>query len=88
MITLGGGMVIDPSPCKSRRVQHELPERLERLHVGDENIRSEEVIYLQSVRGVTESEFLVRTGLSSRQSGKALQLLQSQQKELTHLNLK
>ena len=82
MITLGGGMVIDPSPGKSRRVQHELPERLERLHVGDENIRSEEVIYLQSVRGVTESEFSVRTGLSSRQSGKALQLLQSQQKVL------
>ena len=82
MITLGGGMVIDPSPGKSRRVQHELPERLERLHVGDENIRSEEVIYLQSVRGVTETEFSVRTGFSSRQTGKALQLLQSQQKVL------
>ena len=49
----------------------ELPGRLERLHVGDENIRSEEVIYLQSVRGLTESEFSVRTGLSSRQSAKA-----------------
>ena len=45
MITLGGGMVIAPAPGKSRRVQHELPKRLERLHVGDENIRSEEVIY-------------------------------------------
>ena len=54
MFTLGGGMVVDPSPSKSRRVLQELPERLRRLHDGDENVRSEEVIYLQSVRGVVE----------------------------------
>jgi len=82
MLTLGGGMVIDPSPSKSRRVLHELPERLRRLHEGDENVRSAEVIYLQSVKGVIEAEFTVRSGLSAKQSGKVLQLLQSQQKVL------
>jgi selenocysteine-specific elongation factor len=82
MITLGGGMVIDPSPSKSRRVLHELPERLSRLHEGDENVRSAEVIYLQSVKGVIEAEFTVRSGLSAKQSGKVLHLLQSQQKVL------
>ena len=82
MFTLGGGVVVDPSPSKSRRVLQELPERLRRLHAGDENVRSEEVIYLQSVRGVVESEFSVRSGLSSKQSGKVLQLLQSQKKIL------
>ena len=82
MFTLGGGMVIDPSPSKSRRVLHELPERLKRLHEGDENVRSAEVIYLQSVKGVIESEFTVRSGLSAKQSAKILQLLQSQQQVL------
>ncbi len=80
MFTLGGGMVIDPSPSKSRRVMHELPERLRRLQDGAENVRAEEVIYLQSVRGVIESEFSVRSGLSVKQSAKILQLLQSQKK--------
>ena len=82
MYTIGGGMVIDPSPSKSRRILHELPERLKRFHDGDENVRSAEVIYLQSVRGVIESEFTVRSGLSAKQSGKVLQLLQSQQQVL------
>ena len=82
MYTIGGGMVIDPSPSKSRRILHELPERLKRLHDGDENVRSAEVIYLQSVKGVIESEFTVRSGLSAKQSGKVLQLLQSQQQVL------
>ena len=79
MFTLGGGMVIDPSPSKSRRVLHELSGRLRRLHDGDENVRSAEVIYLQSVKGVIEAEFSVRSGLSAKQSAKILQLLQSQQ---------
>ena len=82
MFTLGGGTVIDPSPSKSRRVMQELPERLRRLHDGDEYVRSAEVIYLQSVRGVIETEFSVRSGLSAKQSGKVLQLLQSQQQVL------
>ena len=82
MHTIGGGMVIDPSPSKSRRVLNELPERLGRLHDGDENLRSAEVIYLQSVKGVLEAEFTVRSGLSVKQSGKVLKLLQSQHKVL------
>ncbi|MEC9296622.1 MAG: selenocysteine-specific translation elongation factor [SAR324 cluster bacterium] len=82
MFTLGGGMVIDPSPSKSRRVLHELSGRLRRLHDGDENVRSSEVIYLQSVKGVIEAEFSVRSGLSAKQSAKILQLLQSQQQVL------
>ena len=82
MFTLGGGMVIDPSPSKSRRVLHELSGRLRRLHDGDENVRSAEVIYLQSVKGVIEAEFSVRSGLSAKQSAKILQLLQSLQQVL------
>ena len=48
--TIGGGTLINPSPSKSRRLQQELPERLRRLMDGDEYVRSEEVIYLRSVR--------------------------------------
>ena len=81
-ITIGGGMVIDPFPRKSRIILDELPKRIKRLHDDDENLRSEEVIYLQSIQGVVESEFLVRSGLSRRQSAKILQLLQSQKKVL------
>ena len=80
MHTLGGGMVIDPSPSKSRRMQREFPKRLVRMYKGDENVRAEEVIFLQSVRGVKESEFSVRSGLSLNQSRKAFKFLQSKQK--------
>ena len=76
MYTIGGGTLIDPSPSKSRRLQQELPERLRRLMDGDEYVRSEEVIYLRSVRGVVYSEFQVRTGLSDKECSKNLQLLQ------------
>ena len=78
MYTIGGGTLIDPSPSKSRRLQQELPERLRRLMDGDEYVRSEEVIYLRSVRGVVYSEFQVRTGLSDKECSKNLQLLQKQ----------
>ena len=78
MYTIGGGTLIDPSPSKSRRLQQELPERLRRLMDGDEYVRSEEVIYLRSVRGVVYSEFQVRSGLSDKECSKNLQLLQKQ----------
>jgi len=78
MYTIGGGTLIDPSPSKSRRLQNELPERLRRLMYGDEYVRSEEVIYLRSVRGVVYSEFQVRSGLSDKKCSKNLQLLQKQ----------
>ena len=78
MYTIGGGTLINPSPSKSRRLQQELPERLRRLMDGDEYVRSEEVIYLRSVRGVVYSEFQVRSGLSDKECSKNLQLLQKQ----------
>ena len=78
MSTIGGGTLIDPSPSKSRRLLHELPERLRRILNEDENVRAEEVIYLQSVRGVNQSEFQVRSGLSDEQCVKILQRLQKQ----------
>ncbi len=76
MNTIGGGIIIDPSPSKSRRMQQDLSVRLGRLMDGDEYVRSEEVIYLRSVRGVFHSEFQVRTGLSEKDSLKILQILQ------------
>ena len=76
MYTIGGGTLIDPSPSKSRRLQQELPERLRRLMDGDEYVRSEEVIYLRSVRGIVYSEFQIRSGLSDKECSKNLQLLQ------------
>ena len=78
MLTIGGGTLIDPSPSKSRRLQHELPERLRRLMDGDENVRSEEVIYLRSVRGVFNKEFQVLSGLSDKECSKNLEFLQKQ----------
>ena len=76
MYTIGGGTLIDPSPSKSRRLQQELPERLRRLMDGDKYVRSEEVIYLRSVRGIVYSEFQIRSGLSDKECSKNLQLLQ------------
>ena len=76
MVTIGGGTLIDPSPSKSRRLYQEFPERLRRLMDGGENTRAEEVIYLQSVRGVDYSEFQVRAGLSDKECSKNLELLQ------------
>ena len=80
MITLGGGMVLDPLPSKSRRIKREIPERIFSLSDEDPNIRSEEVIYLQSVKGLMESEFSVRTDLSIKQSRKVFEILQSKKK--------
>jgi len=80
MITLGGGMVVDPKPSKSHRMQRELPQRVVSLSDDDLFIRSEEVIYLQSVNGIVESEFSVRTGLSIIESRKVFQILKSKKK--------
>ena len=78
--TIGGGIILDPNPHKSRRVQKELATRLRRMLSADDQTKLEEITYLQSVRGVTESEFSARSGLSHRQINKCLQNLQSQQK--------
>ncbi len=82
MNTIGGGTLIDPSPSKSRRLQQELTMRLGRLIDGDEYVRSEEVIYLRSVRGVFYTEFQVRTCLSEKDSLKNLEILQKKGKIL------
>jgi len=78
MNTIGGGTLVDPFPSKSRRLQQELPKRLRRLMDGDENVLSEEVIYLRSVRGIDFSEFQIRSGLSDKDCSKNLDLLQKQ----------
>ena len=80
MNTLGGGMVVDPLPSKYRRMKRELPERILSLSDENPNIRSEEVIYLQSVKGLVESEFCVRSGLSINESRKVFEKLQSKKK--------
>ncbi|MBF0276842.1 MAG: selenocysteine-specific translation elongation factor [SAR324 cluster bacterium] len=76
--TLGGGRVIDPSPGKSRRIRTELHERLNVLRGDDQQSAAEQVIYLQSTRGVLLREFTVRTGLSEKQANKIVQDLASQ----------
>jgi selenocysteine-specific elongation factor len=78
LFTLGGGRVIDPAPNKSRRVRHELAERLKALAADDPGALVEQAIYLQATRGVRGAEAFVRTGLSERQFAKALQPLLSQ----------
>ena len=80
--TLGGGRIIDPAPGKSRRIQRDIAERLRCVAGSKNEIRVEEVINLQSVRGVVEHEVALRAGLSVRQSVKWLQGLQSRRKIL------
>ena len=82
LMTLGGGRIIDPAPGKSRRIKRELAQRLKRLASDDQEGRVEEVIFLQSVRGVLEREVSLLAGLSGRQSAKILQALQSRQQIL------
>ena len=80
LTTLGGGRVLDPLPAKSRRTRSELPVRLARICNGDEATQLEEIVYLQGVQGVMQSQLPVRTGLSAKQIQRSLQPLQSQQR--------
>jgi len=80
LFTLGGGRVLDPTPSKSRRIQGERQTRLKHLQGENEEARCEEVIYLQSVKGVSKQEVPLRTGLSKKQTVKVIQRLQSLQK--------
>ncbi len=80
--TLGGGQVLDPAPVKSRRVMHELAQRLRVLQGPDESGRVEETVYLQALRGVRQEELAVRSGLSGKRADKVLQALQSKQRLL------
>ena len=80
LTTLGGGRVLDPLPAKSRRTRSELPARLERICSGDETTQLEEIVFLQGVQGLRQSELPVRTGLSAKQVQRSLQPLQSRQR--------
>lgn len=77
ILTLGGGRVIDPAPGTSRRIQAELRNRLEALRGENKHQMVEQVIFLQSIRGVLMAELTVRTDLSEKQAGKILQDLAS-----------
>ncbi len=80
IFTLGGGRVIDPAPGKSRRIRAKLQERLDALREDDEDLATEQVIYLQSTQGVPFHELTVRTGASEKQASKIVNRLSSQQK--------
>ena len=76
--TLGGGRVVDPAPNKSRRVKAELATRLAALAGDDPLALSEQVIWLQSTRGIRQDEGYIRTGLAEKTLSKALAQLSSQ----------
>lgn len=78
--TIGGGRVLDPAPAKSRRVMHELAQRLEGLRGEDEAQRVEDTVFLQAMRGVAQEELAARSGLSIKRAEKLLQWLQSKQR--------
>ncbi len=78
--TLGGGRIIDPAPGKSRRIRAELHNRLNILRGDNQQLAAEQVIYLQSTRGVLLKEFSVRAGFSEKQASKIVQNLTSQRK--------
>jgi selenocysteine-specific elongation factor len=78
LFTLGGGRIIDPAPNKSRRIRHELAERLRALAGDDPGALVEQAIYLQATRGIRGAEAFVRTGMSERQFSKVLAPLLSQ----------
>ena len=78
LYTLGGGRVIEPAPNKSRRVKAELGKRLRALAGGDPAALVEEVIWLQSTRGVKQAEGFIRTGMAEKQLAKTLAQLSSQ----------
>ena len=80
IFTLGGGSIIDPAPGKSRRIRAELRERLESIRGKDPHLAAEQVIYLQSTRGLLLKEFSVRLGHSEKQAAKILQDLAFLQK--------
>ncbi|MBI4081741.1 MAG: selenocysteine-specific translation elongation factor [Candidatus Lambdaproteobacteria bacterium] len=77
VFTLGGGRIIDPMPSKSRRIRHELVERLRGLAGDDPAERVEQVAYLQGARGIRGGEGFIRTGLGEKEFARALQGLAS-----------
>jgi selenocysteine-specific elongation factor len=77
LYTMGGGRVIDPAPNKSRRVKMELATRLRALAGDDPVALTEQVIWLQSTRGIKQSEGFIRTGLSDKTLSKSLAQLSS-----------
>lgn len=80
ILTLAGGHIIDPSPGTSRRIRMELRNRLEMLRGEDQQMMLEQIIFLQSTRGVLLKELTVRTGFSERQTSIVLQDLASQRR--------
>ena len=80
ILTLGGGRIIDPAPGTSRRIQLELRHRLEALRGENQPMKVEQVIFLQSIRGVFLQELTVRTDLSEKQASKILHDLASQRR--------
>ena len=77
VFTLGGGRIIDPLPNKSRRVRQELAAHLGALAGDDAELLVEQMIYLQSTRGVKAAEGAIRTGLSEKAFARAVQTLSS-----------
>ena len=78
VFTLGGGRIIDPAPNKSRRARQGLGERLKALAGDDPEALVEQVIQLQSTRGVVAHDGAARTGLSDKAFARAVQNLSSE----------
>lgn len=78
VFTLGGGRIIDPAPNKSRRARQGLGERLKALAGDEPEALVEQVIQLQSTRGVVAHDGAARTGLSDKAFARAVQQLSSE----------
>jgi selenocysteine-specific elongation factor len=77
--TLGGGVVLDPAPHKSRRLRHDLASRLRRVRDDSASEQLLAALWLQSTRGATLQELTLRTTSSLKALHKEMQALQSQQ---------
>ncbi len=77
--TLGGGVVLDPAPHKSRRLRHDLASRLRLVRDDSASEQLLAALWLQSTRGATLQELTLRTTSSLKALHKEMQALQSQQ---------
>ena len=72
--TVGGGIILDPSPPRRRRRSAEALELLESMSLGDEVEMAERLVSASLLSGISFHDLTRRTGLSAKRMDMALSL--------------
>lgn len=70
--TVGGGIILDPSPPRRRRRSAEALNLLESMALGEETLMVEQLVTAALLTGVSFEELIWRTGMSAKRLDAAL----------------